>query len=129
MFVASFIGSPQMNLVEGELVMEGDRARVKGPYFEFVVAATPLMSNGPVVLGFRPEHLVPTQDPAHAYRAEVEVIEPMGSEAFVYLKAGKGNVVARLDEADIPKLGDTIALSLDGSKIHLFDPKTEGRLN
>ena len=129
MFVATFIGSPQMNMLEGTAAVEGDQVRVKGSHFEFVMPKTGEMKDGPVVVGFRPEHLTPTADTGHAYRAEVDVIEPMGSEAFVYLKADKGNVIARLGENHIPKIGDTLALTIDAAKIHLFDPKTENRLN
>jgi multiple sugar transport system ATP-binding protein len=130
MFVASFIGSPQMNLVNGVLSFEGDRAVVKGTYFQFTIARTEIMKEGKVVVGFRPEHLTPTHaEEVNAYKAPVEVIEPMGSEAFVYLKSAEGNVIARVTEEHIPKLNDTMTLAIDATKVHLFDPTTEGRLN
>ena len=129
LFVATFIGSPQMNLVEGNLSVQGDRAILKGNHFEFSVPKTEAMKDGKVVVGFRPEHLVPTSDAANAFRSEVEVIEPMGSEAFIYLKSDKGNVVARVDEQHIPKVGQTVGLAVDPAKIHVFDAGTENRLN
>ncbi|HEY9723571.1 MAG TPA: TOBE domain-containing protein, partial [Oscillatoriaceae cyanobacterium] len=128
MFVATFIGSPQMNLVEGTATTEGSHVTVKGTNFQFTLPAPSSPVNGKVIVGFRPEHLTPGEG-ASTFRAEVEVIEPMGSEAFIYLKSEKGNVVARVDEAHIPKVGDTYTLTIDPAKVHLFDPGTEKRLN
>jgi multiple sugar transport system ATP-binding protein len=129
LFVASFIGSPQMNLVEATLKIEGDSVLVSGDRFNFRLPRPAQAKEGKVVIGFRPEHLLPTSNSENVYRSEVEVIEPMGSEAFIYLKGEKNSVVARVDEEHIPKLGAVIGLTLEPGRIHLFDPGTEQRLN
>jgi ABC-type sugar transport system ATPase subunit len=55
------------------------------------------MKEGDVIVGFRPEHQLPANaGEANLLKAQVEVIEPMGSEAYVYLKGEKGNVIARV---------------------------------
>jgi multiple sugar transport system ATP-binding protein len=130
-FVATFIGSPQMNLEAGKVRFEGDRAVVTGTYFNFNLPRTEGMKEGDVVVGFRPEHLLPANaGDANVLKAPVEVIEPMGSEAYVYLKGDKGNVIARVGEEFIPKLGQEMALTIDPTKVHLFESSAEGkRLN
>ncbi|MBM3274050.1 MAG: TOBE domain-containing protein, partial [Candidatus Sericytochromatia bacterium] len=86
-----------------------------------------------VVVGVRPEHLAPVNGsgaPAgHALSANVEVIEPLGAESYVYLTGTKGNIVARVPEEKTPKVGQSVAFTADAAKIHIFDPKTESRLN
>ncbi|MDB5098410.1 MAG: glycerol-3-phosphate transporter ATP-binding protein [Cyanobacteria bacterium RYN_339] len=130
-FVATFIGSPQMNLEAAKLAFEGDRAVVKSGYFTFNLPRTELMKEGDVLVGFRPEHLVPgNAGDANLLKAPVEVIEPMGSEAYVYLKGDKGNVIARVGEEFIPKLGQELSLTIDPAKVHVFDAAGDGkRLN
>jgi hypothetical protein len=53
----------------------------------------------------------------------------MGHEAFVYLKGDKNNVLARVLEEQMPKIGETYGLTVEPAKLHLFDPATEQRLN
>jgi len=130
LFVATFIGSPQMNLQEANAVFQGDRVILTGTYFKFSLPKLETSKEGKVIVGFRPEHLQPGQgNGENVYAAMVEVIEPMGSEAFIYLKSDKGNVTARVDEEHIPKIGDTMTLSIDPVKVHVFDPTSESRLN
>ena len=83
------------------------------------------------MLGFRPEHLTaaPAGQTDNVYRSTVEMLEPMGHEAFVYLKGDKNSVLARVLEENMPKIGETYGLTVDLTKIHLFDPATENRLN
>ncbi len=131
LFVATFIGSPQMNLLEGTLSIDGDHAIVKGKEFAFTVPKRGSFREGDVVVGVRPEHLAPVDSgPAgHSLAATVEVIEPLGAESYVYLAGAKGSIVARVSEDKTPKVGETVAFTVDAGKIHLFDPKTEARLS
>jgi multiple sugar transport system ATP-binding protein len=131
LFVASFIGSPQMNLVEGNATVEGNSLVVTGTQFRFTLPKPEGFNGGKVVLGFRPEHLAPApaDQTENVYRASVEMLEPMGHEAFVYLKGDKNNVLARVLEEQMPKIGETYGLTVEPAKLHLFDPATEQRLN
>ncbi len=133
LFVATFIGSPQMNLLDGTLSFDGDTSVVKGKEFTFTLPKSASHKAGDVVVGVRPEHLSPTDGggtpSAHTLSAVVEVIEPLGAEAYVYLAGTKGSIVARVPEDKTPKVGQTVAFTVDATKIHLFDPKTEARLN
>ncbi|MEB3285852.1 MAG: TOBE domain-containing protein, partial [Candidatus Sericytochromatia bacterium] len=128
LFVATFIGSPQMNLLRGTLEHRATTTTVSGENFSFTVPAARDVRPGAVVVGFRPEHLLPHSQGDGTYHAEVDVVEPMGSEAFVYLRAAEGHVVARVGDIALPEVGSTLQLGVASDKIHLFDPDTEARL-
>lgn len=128
LFVATFIGSPQMNLLPGTLAHTPAGTTVSGENFSFSVPGASHVRPGAVVVGFRPEHLMAGGTGDGSYQAEVDVVEPMGSEAFVYMRSPKGHVVARLGEGDLPEVGSVLKLGVAAEKIHLFDPETEARL-
>jgi multiple sugar transport system ATP-binding protein len=127
LFVATFIGSPQMNLLSGSLEIEGDSAILSGKNFRFVLPNREGYRAGEVIAGIRPEHLTRLEgkNEEHFFRAAVEVVEPMGSEAYVYLTGEKGMIVCRLAEEMTPSVGEEVALTAPAERIHLFDPKTE----
>ena len=137
-FVGSFIGSPQMNFIEGTL--EGNDDTVTFHYSGGSIditgeKAAKLKENGfdtkKVTLGIRPEHInVKTYEPAEgsSNRALVEVTELLGSETYLFVKVGEENMVARIDPSIKVKVGDTITLVPEVSKVHLFHPETEKSL-
>jgi multiple sugar transport system ATP-binding protein len=148
LFVATFIGSPQMNLLSGKMKLDGDKAIVEGSTgsgtFKFILDKRPSFAEGNVILGVRPEHLnlAPTTPAAngahgdHKLTATVEVVEPMGFESYVYLavKTTPATVtiaesfVCRLLEEHTPEPGAMLSITAEADKIHVFDPKTELRL-
>ena len=146
-FVAAFIGSPAMNLAPGEL--RGGVLSVAG--IEIPLAAPP-RHEGPVVAGVRPTDLRPDDDGAPKLRAELEVVERLGSESHVIFavdapKPG-GAAAAAADEATeeseatllagddrarftavVPgrrrfSPGEVVELSVPPEAVHLFDPET-----
>jgi multiple sugar transport system ATP-binding protein len=142
LFVATFIGSPQMNLLSGKMKLDGSKAIVVGQTgsgaFKFVLDKRPSFVEGDVVLGVRPEHLTVVKaaegDAAdHSLTSTVEVVEPMGFESYVYLAVAPTlpiaeTFVCRLLEEHTPEPGATLRVTADADKIHVFDPKTELRL-
>ena len=143
LFVAGFIGSPQMNLFKGTL-------RTAGNLLQFVEtnAHTPpvtlslnaaLAAKGavcldrPVVLGLRPEniHLADARtdlDPAHTAEVQVEISEPMGAETYLYLTTGAHGFIARVKPTDQYDTGQTVRIAFDLERAHLFDPATGSAL-
>ncbi len=134
-FVAGFIGSPPMNFMNGiievvdeDVMFNEGQIKVKVPR-EFAEKLRPY--NGKeIIFGIRPEDIYvknygePSEDIAEI-KAKVEIIEPMGSEIYVYLTTGKTPFIARLD-AHIPVALDEIKpLVLHMKKSHFFDPITE----
>ena len=137
LFVATFIGSPQMNTIEGTIVDEGGTT-----YVEFGgsrVALPNEMGRKPevlayagkeIILGVRPENIHDEQAfldryPNDLVDAEVEVVEPMGNENFLYLVCAGRQFTARVSNRSTAKHGDKIKVVFDPTALHLFDKETE----
>ncbi|WP_284014056.1 ABC transporter ATP-binding protein [Halobaculum litoreum] len=140
-FVAGFIGSPSMNFTTGQLTQTGFSSEFYDVSFDTTgIDAKP---GDAVTLGVRPEDVYPTEfiddasDPTETIEAEVDVLEPMGDEIFVYLmldednEGGMGGTAAGDDsllmsvspDSDLTE-GDLVEVVLDRAKIHLFDDST-----
>ena len=135
LFVATFIGSPAMNLLKGEIVAGGE-----GPALALGAGMVVPIPDKPgarievgqkVTAGLRPEHLVADlettstlPDPWHL-NATVTVTEPLGSEALVMLSLGGHEVTGKANSAAMPEPGHPMRLGLDLRHLHLFDPETE----
>ena len=123
-FVAGFIGSPPMNFFEGR----ADGGRIVGDGFSFGAPAG-LDEGRTVQVGVRPEDLRPTGGDSPDLSAEVEVVELLGAEALAYLDPGAGQVVVRLPGDAAVREGETLHLTADPARLHLFDPQTEERID
>jgi multiple sugar transport system ATP-binding protein len=126
LFVAGFIGSPAMNFLNG-IVRANGAAQFDGPAGLRVTLAAPSAWDGrAVTCGIRPEHLALADDGAEA---EIQVIEPTGSEIQVVAKLGDEEVIAVFRERHQFKPGDKIRLKPDPRFVHLFDAGTGQRLH
>ena len=81
-------------------------------------------------MGIRPEDIhddeaMLTQRPEDAVEAFVEVTEMMGAETYLYLKIAEKQFVARVNQRSTAKMNDTIKVTFDTNKLHLFDKETE----
>ena len=130
-FVAGFIGSPPMNLLQG--VADGPALRI-GDTLLPLPACTP--RSGAMILGVRPEHLQseptgPDAGPAAAAAAwalEVEVVEMLGAERLVHGRLAGAPFTLRIDGTlPPPKPGQTIAVRAQARHLHWFDPATGRR--
>ncbi|MFS2224369.1 ABC transporter ATP-binding protein [Pantoea sp. B65] len=124
-FVAEFIGSPQMNMLQVEVV-----AHPHGPLLKFGRCEIPLKSvsaapGSRLLMGIRPEHLEPPRFGLRNNRiplpALADVIEPLGSDTLALCHVEGQEVTARLTPGRVSKPGDFVELSLDPTQIHLFD--------
>ena len=124
LFVAGFIGSPAMNLIEGE-ISDGSLRSADGTTWNL-----PSKGNGhqagPAVYGIRPEHLRLDPD---GIKASVQVVEPMGSETQVLLRVGDQSLVAAFRDRIMAKPGELLPISPDPALIHLFDGQSGRRVN
>jgi len=127
LFVAGFIGSPAMNMIKGRIRVNGT-ASFEGPAgVTFSLAAAGSGNDGrPAVYGVRPEHFSLSEDGAEA---EVQVIEPTGSELQVVAKLGGEDIIAVFRERHQFKPGEKIRLKPDPRLVHLFDETTGKRLS
>lgn len=129
-FVAGFIGSPAMNLVTLPVAPEGVKIG------ESVLALerddlTKLSDAGlsEVTFGIRPEQLEISE--SDGVEVVVDLVEDLGSEAYVYTHAGSGvELVARCNPRTAPRLADTVRLRKNPEgAVHLFHPESGERLN
>ncbi len=147
LFVAGFIGSPQMNFIEAKLLKEGEDFFVEfgsedtktraGVKYKIKLPAsknkndvlTPYIEKE-VIMGIRPEHVHDEDNflasmPDGIVEADVEVTELMGAETYLYMNCEGQSINARVDPSSTSKPGDKIKITIDPSKIHLFDKETE----
>jgi multiple sugar transport system ATP-binding protein len=127
LFVAGFIGSPAMNLLTGTIRAAGS-PQFEGPGgIRLPLAAAPAGSDGrPVIYGIRPEHFTIADDGAEA---QVQVVEPTGSELQVAARLGGEEIIAVFRERHNLKPGDRIRLKPDPRLAHLFDAPGGQRLD
>ncbi|HEY7480538.1 MAG TPA: sn-glycerol-3-phosphate ABC transporter ATP-binding protein UgpC [Gemmatimonadales bacterium] len=134
-FVASFIGTPPMNLVEGEIV-GGAAPQFRPASGQFAVplgspwSTVAERSSSQVTLGIRPEDLeraAPSDGAPGGLRARVELVELLGGEALVHLDVSGIELTARLP-TPVPAAGSELAVRLAPERLHLFDRESGARL-
>jgi multiple sugar transport system ATP-binding protein len=125
-FVAEFIGSPAINLVEGVVDETSKQLRV-GPTVSLGLPSGIALAPGDRLLaGFRPEHLTPSE--AGPIRGDVEVVEHLGPETFVYFESAGRQLCCRTGRHEPARPGSTLAFDVEPNKLHLFDQETGLRL-
>jgi len=123
-FVAGFIGSPSMNFFDVEATPTDNGTQITGDGVETTVPAE--IDAGKYTLGVRPEDLFVTDDDGR-FEAVVDVVEPMGSDNFLYLHPPNGDseIIARVESNYHPETGETIALDFHSKDVHFFDKTGE----
>jgi multiple sugar transport system ATP-binding protein len=140
LFVAGFIGSPQMNFINVVLEKDGDDVfavfngnKIKVPAGKVRKLKDQSYIGKEVIMGIRPEDMhdeeVFLQNATDSIvKAYVDVVELMGSETYLYLTVSDNNLVARVDPRSTARVGDTIKIALDSNRLHFFDKDTEETL-
>ena len=126
-FVAAFIGSPSMNMIEGRIATTaGKTAFVTSGGIELPMPVPPRAgTEGPAVYGVRPEHLAVAPS---GFPVTVSVIEPTGSETHLLARLGEDSLTITLRDRVDAAPGDTIHLMPDLAKLHMFDASSGARL-
>ncbi len=128
-FVATFVGSPAMSFVGGQLA-EGPGFSAPGlnlPLGGYAFGEAPRHGRA-VELGVRPEHIELAPGAENATLAPVEVVEPMGSDLLAWTRIGGAPVSVRLPAETRVAVGDKLPLVLPLSRLNFFDTATGGRL-
>ena len=122
-FVASFIGSPPMNLLAGRA--QGRRFEVGGPTLDLPATAP---RDGELILGLRPEH-AGAGDAASGWAMNVDTVEMLGAERLVYGRVGDAAFTLRIDSTlPAPRPGTNLTLAPAAHHLHWFDPQTKARI-
>ncbi len=134
-FVAGFIGSPPMNLLDAAVTADNGNLRVrdKSGAMNLVVAEGHRKALEPyvgqdVTFGIRPEDLhegAGNSGTEHCVQTDVDVVEPMGSEIYLHLTLGGQNVTARIKSLHEPEVGKPYLLDVAMDKAHYFDKQTD----
>ncbi len=142
LFVAGFIGSPQMNFIESKLSKTGDDYFVEfgseaGSTYKIKLPAEKNKDNcleayvgKDIIMGIRPENIHNEEELVAQYKdgvidADVEVTELMGAETYLYMNCEGQAINARVSPTSTARPGDKIKVALETDKIHLFDKDTE----
>lgn len=131
LFVASFIGSPPMNLIDANVVRVQGKLWLKTKDFKFALPEETAyrleknLQDSEVILGIRPEDV---RIESNGIGAEIYVVEPLGREVLVSLKVGEEILKVLVSKPFNYRMGDKVGLKLNTHKIHLFDRKTERSL-
>jgi len=144
LFVAGFIGSPAMNLIDGTLTADGFVSDAGYIDVDFAPDTIDRAVGQEVVLGVRPEHVLPTDtavgDVTGAIDTYIDVTEPMGKEIFVYLvtdqdttvdmetPGASGQLLMSVGPAADVGDGEPLSVVFDKSNLHLFDADSEAAL-
>ena len=140
LFVAGFIGSPQMNLLSGIAIEEKGKLYCKIEHNKILLpeAKAKILKdkgyvNKEVIFGIRPEHLSDEQElvsenPETIVSGEVEVVERMGAESYIYFKSGNNNMTAKVEGSTKFESRDNITLHVQNQNIHIFDKDSELRI-
>ncbi len=134
-FVAGFIGSPPMNFMLGRIIKkEGrfyfDEGKIMVKLVEEMYKKMTNYLGKEVYFGIRSEDIydklfVSEAPPENIIRVNCEVVEPMGSEVYLYLNTGRHTFIARVGAHDRPKVNQDMDVVFDMSKVHFFDKETE----
>ncbi len=134
-FVAGFIGSPPMNFIQGRIIRKDgrvyfDEGRIQAKLVEEMYKIIAPYIGKEVILGFRPEDVydklfVSDAPPENVVRVNCEVVEPMGSEVYLYLNTGIHTFIARVGAHDRPPVNQDMDVVFDMSKAHFFDKTSE----
>ncbi len=135
-FVASFIGSPAMNLIAGTLSQRDGKPWFKNPDIDYKVplsnsssddSPSAKSSDQNVVLGFRPEHLTISDEHPKLADVTIDLVERMGDECLLYFALSGNSCVARLSGNVGAQRGDSLPLHLPKDRWHLFDSDGQGQ--
>ena len=137
LFVAGFIGSPQMNFIDAVCKVEGERVTLNFEKTSVVLppAKAKKLIDGryygkTVVMGIRPEDIGDSQIEIEAHKdavfeTDVTGYELLGSEVLLYFNVAGTAMTAKVDSRTTARMGDHITLAIDPEKIHCFDKETE----
>ncbi|MGC8739026.1 MAG: ABC transporter ATP-binding protein [Candidatus Hydrogenedens sp.] len=134
-FVAGFIGSPPMNMIEGSIIFQDEKLYFSDNKNIEILVPENLQEhlknfiNQKTILGIRPEDFIINQSQTPqkgiSISAIVDVVEPMGSEMNLYLNTGMNTITAKLKLDKEPSIGEPFIVNINIEKIHFFDPVTE----
>jgi len=134
-FVAGFIGTPPMNFINGKIVKSDNHLYFDSGSFQVrivddMVSCIRDYLNKEIIFGIRPEDIydklfVSEAPPENVVRVNVDVVEPMGSEVYLYLSSGDAYFIAKVGGQEQAQTGQDLEVVFDTGKVHFFDRDTD----
>jgi multiple sugar transport system ATP-binding protein len=137
LFVAGFMGSPQMNFIDAKVEVKGDKVILKTKESSFLLPpakSKKLIEGGyegkEVVFGIRPEDIRDSElfietSKDSSFEATIKVYELLGAEVYLYFDIEGSSMTARVDSRTTARPGDTVKFAIETEKTHVFDKETE----
>ena len=136
LFVAGFMGSPQMNFLDAVVEVKGETASlsVAGSIIPLPPAKSKKLIEGgyagkTVTFGIRPEDVYDSRCSSRisscVFESTIQVYELLGAEVYLYFDLAEFPITARVDSRTTARPGDTVKFAIDVEKIHVFDKETE----
>jgi ABC-type sugar transport system ATPase subunit len=124
-FVATFIGSPVMNLFKGRMIKQKGRFILKTEDFSIdSIGGDWGMGSRELEIGIRPEDITVSLETDNGLRAKVEMVTDVGADKYAHTRVGSTGLTARIERQVSIEHGEYIYLGVDQSRLHFFD---EGR--
>lgn len=137
-FVASFIGSPPIGFMNGRIIKKErklyfDEGKFQVKIVEEMYKALLPYEGKDIVFGVRAEDIydklfVSQASPENTVRVTCEMVEPLGSEVYLYLNSGRHTFIARVGAHNRPEVNRDMDVVFDMSKVHFFDPTSENTI-
>ncbi len=136
LFVAGFIGSPQMNFTKVKVECKGSEVHLKNTVLDVILPndkaeKVKAYDGKEVIMGIRPEDIhdeeifLNTAAEDAKFESEIRITEMMGAEIYLYFGIEDNDFTARVNPRSKAKIGERLTLALDKKKIHVFDIETE----
>ena len=138
-FVAGFIGTPQMNFINAKLGYVNRDILLKSSFYDFIykhedlshIDTLNILKEKDVIVGIRPEHTcIVNKNSSNAFECEIVVLEALGNEMNVIAEtiADRTRIILKLVRDDSLSIGQHILVSFDVTKLHVFDKESENTL-
>jgi len=136
LFVADFIGSPSMNFIEGQLIIENTKVRFKAEGYDIDVSnllKPNEVKENEVILGFRPETAALNTDKTGTWstpiNAGTELVEDLGAEKILFMKSGSQEFRVKIFDLHYDvKVGQSQQVYLNLNKIHIFSKESGNKI-
>jgi ABC-type sugar transport systems, ATPase components len=129
LFVAGFIGTPPMNLIDGKLESEGESivfsaGSLRAVLPDELAEKVRDRAGAEVVLGLRPKSFQPTDDETDGWNAVPEIAELLGEESLVHAKSGDARFVVSMDPQKLPEIDKPFLIKPLMNRAHIFDAES-----
>lgn len=134
-FVAGFIGSPQMNFINSQVIGDKGKIRLKIEDFFIDIPKETAKNNNldkylgaEVLFGIRPENTFLTDDSKNSLATSIEICELMGDSSYIHMKTGKDNIICKYPSLFSGEKGEKVMVTFDMTKALFFDRETGIRI-